>query len=390
MSKLVIVLTGGGSGGHITPLIPLAHELKKIAPEAQLIYIGLKGEKTAADGRLAVFDDVYRIPAGKFRRYHGEGLWSRLRDLRTIGANGRDFFRLLAGSWRAWRLLKRLKPSVVFSKGGYVVVPVGLAARWRRIPIVTHDSDAVGGLANRIVGRWAKLRTTGQPASYYRYPTETVVYLGVPVDERVKPLSADDQADLKKQLKLPADAKVLLVAGGGQGARDVNNMVLAVAKQLLADAKLQIIHISGSANAAAVEAAYDRRLSAAQRQRLRVLGWVDDFYKYSGAADVVITRAGATTLAELAIQAKACIVIPSPFLAAGHQLKNAEALARRGAIEVVANNAPAKQLLTITRKLLNSQPRRRQLATKLAATAKPRATSRLAKLIVQVATGQVS
>jgi len=381
-------LTGGGSGGHITPLIPLAQELKSQAPAARLVYIGLKKEAIEADERLAIFDELYRVSAGKFRRYHGEGFWAHLLDIRTIWLNLRDVFKLAVGSWQALRLLRRLRPAVVFSKGGYVVVPVGLAARLRRIPLITHDSDVVPGLANRLIGRWAAIHTTGQPAKLYKYPAEATRHVGIPVDERIKPVDAAEQAAAKQQLGLPAKAKVLLIAGGGQGAADINQMVLAIAKQLLVDPQLQIIHITGAAHTSAVDEKYDLRLNPAQRERVRVLGWSDQFHQYAAAADLIITRAGATTLAELALAGKACIVIPSPFLTGGHQLKNAEALTRRGAVEVVANHAPASQLLKAAKGLLASQPRRTQLAAKLAKTAKPKAATQLAALILAVAAGE--
>src|SRR3569833_1912001 len=152
------VLTGGGSGGHITPLLSLAHELKHQAPSCQIVYIGFKGDHfDSLKLPSSDFDFMAFIQAGKFRRYHGESFISHIFDIKTLALNVRDFFRVILSTGRSLRILRKTRPDVVFSKGGFVAVPVGIAAHLLRIPIVTHDSDSVPGLANRIVGRWAML-----------------------------------------------------------------------------------------------------------------------------------------------------------------------------------------------------------------------------------------
>ena len=147
-------MTGGGSGGHITPLLSLAREIKDQQPGCQIVYVGHKGDDfDSLKARAANFDFLAFINAGKFRRYHSEGL-AGLFSLKTLGLNIRDFLRLPGSIIQSYRLIRRFKPDVMFSKGGFVAVPVGVAARLRRVPIITHDSDTVPGLANRIVGRW--------------------------------------------------------------------------------------------------------------------------------------------------------------------------------------------------------------------------------------------
>ena len=177
------------------PLLSLARALKKTSKGCRVVFIGLKGETLAGDlkDRYRVFDEVFSVPSGKFRRYHGESLLSHLVDFRTLLLNARDFFRVLAGIGYARKILKRTKPDVVLSKGGFVAVPVGLAAATLRIPVVTHDSDTVPGLANRIVGRFAKAYATGMPEKYYQYPVQRTHYVGIPIDERIKPVTKELQ-----------------------------------------------------------------------------------------------------------------------------------------------------------------------------------------------------
>ena len=386
----VIVLTGGGSGGHITPLLSLAHALKTKNPKCKIIYIGLKGEKVEGlQSRYQVFDQVRSVSAGKFRRYHGQSNLALLTDLKTLLLNGRDFFKVLAGLHQAENLLKKIKPDVVFSKGGYVAVPVGLAAHLHNIPIITHDSDTVPGLANRIVGRWAKVHATGMPASYYAYSPGSIAYTGIPVDERIKPVTPSLQASYKKQLGLSANAEVLLAAGGGQGSQQINDLLLAAAPKLLAaNPKLYIVHIvgigmAGQMNEQQIKDAYSKILSEDQLQRLTTLSFTSDFYQYSGAADLIITRAGASAIAEFALQGKACIVIPGLALAGGHQIKNAQVLKEAAAAKVLPADVSAESLLNVATNLLKKPTERVKLADNLSSMAKPNAAQDLAALILE-------
>ncbi len=380
-------MTGGGTAGHITPLLSLAHALRRAAPACRIVYIGHEGDKF---DRLQVqyhdFDDVAFINAGKFRRYHGESLWRHLIDVRTLLLNARDFFRAINSIGRAYKILGRLGPDVVFSKGGFVSLPVGIAARLQRIPIVTHDSDATAGIANRIVGRWALVHATGMPAQFYKYSPDKVEYVGIPIDEHISSVDGQKQAAFKKEIGLGSSDFVLLVAGGSTGSQDINQKVLAIAPQLLAQVpRLYIVHITGQAAEDEIKKDYQSLVRGESIKHIKVIGFTDEFYKYSGAADLIISRAGATTLAEFADQGKACILIPSLFLTAGHQVKNAAELQKLGAVRVVANDASAQVLQAATTELINNDDLRQQLAQSLNKTAKLNAAETLAQLLLDVA-----
>ncbi len=378
-------MAGGGSGGHIAPLLPLARALKQIDSHCRVIYIGLRGDKLEGiKNRFGVFDEVYFVTSGKFRRYHGESFLAHLVDLKTVFLNVRDFFKVLYGTLSALRLLRRLKPDVLFSKGGYVVVPIGLAAHMLKVPIITHDSDVVPGLANRLVGRWADLHTTGQPAEHYSaiYPAETVKHVGIPIDERIQPLNDSLQSDYRRELDIPVGSFVLLVAGGGLGSKTLNEKILAIAPKLLTDREFFILHFAGQQHKLAVRRSYEQMLSDEQLRRVKVLGFSDEFYKYSAVADLVIARAGASTLAELAMQKKACIILPAKFLSAGHQLKNTAELKRRDAAIVEHESIDELKLFAIIKQLMQNQQRCRELAENLGSLAKPEAAHNIAELIL--------
>lgn len=364
----------------------LARELKLLDPAGRIIYIGLKGDKIESlKSSYHYFDEVFYISAGKFRRYHGESFWSHVVDLRTLALNIRDFFKVIVGIFEAGRLLKRIRPNVLFSKGGFVAVPVGIAARLCTVPIVTHDSDVTTGLANRIIGRWAKFHATGMPTDLYSYPKQSIRFVGIPTDERIKPVNASGQASFKKQLGLDPKQPVLLVGGAGLGSRDINNLVLEIANTLLNElSNLHIFHIAGTSHLSTVTNAY-QKLPVANRSRVTVFGFTTDFYKYCGAADLVITRPGATTMAELAIASKAVLVIPASYLAGGHQSANAKSLQDLNAVKVLSGEINPQELLGAAVELLTNDAKRQRLATNLGKTAQPQASRKLAKLILEAA-----
>ncbi len=381
-------MTGGGSGGHITPILAVAHELKRLDAASELIYIGQKGDRLAdipaADGNI---DYVYSVRAGKFRRYHGEGLRQWL-DLPTLFFNVRDGFYVLAGLAQSYRLLKRLRPDVIFIKGGFVGVPVGLAAAKLGIPFVTHDSDAIPGLANRLIARWARLHAVALPADVYPYPAAKTVSVGIPLVGDFVAVTPALKRQYRQESKLPAAAKILFVIGGGLGAQRLNKAMIEIAPHLLAEfPDLQLVHGVGRANEVAAQASYREALQPAAFARVQVKGYLTDLYRYSGAADVVVTRAGATNLAEFSVQGKACIVVPSPFLTGGHQLKNAQVLADAGAAVVVdeaAMQADANFLARAISQLLK-QPRPAALmGQKLHSLAHQDAAERLARILIKI------
>ena len=386
---MTIVLTGAGSGGHITPLLAVAAELKKQQPEARIIYIGQKGDRLGdiprADPNI---DEVYTVRAGKFRRYHGEGLMQLL-DLKTLVLNIRDFFFFLVGLAQSRRLLKRLQPQVVFIKGGFVGVPVGLSAASLHIPYITHDSDALPGLANRLIARWAAKHAVALPPEVYNYPKDRTVMTGIPLQAGFEPVSDHLKSTYRRDLKLPEAAKVVFVIGGGLGSQRVNHAVAEAMPHLLREfPDLYVIQSAGRANEADVKQVYEASLNQAEQGRLQVHGYINDVYRYSGVADVIITRAGATNLAEFALQGRACVIVPSPFLAGGHQLKNAEYLEAEQAAAVINEEDLTRDPHRLAKQvshLLKNENLRLEMGRNLAKFAKADAARDLAALIIEQA-----
>lgn len=379
---MTILLSGGGSGGHITPLLAVADELKKQKPRCRIVYVGERGGKFAHLAREhESIDEVREVFAGKFRRYHGESWGKRLLDVRTNLLNLRDLFFFLLGAVQSLVLIRRLKPKVIFLKGGFVGVPVGFAAAWWHIPFVTHDSDAIPGLANRMVGQWAAYHATALPETFYRYPKDKTRSVGVLVGDAFQAITPQLQAQYKAQLGIPADGRLLLITGGSLGAERLNTSLRKIADKLLKDFKdLIIIHQVGKGKTGLYE--------DYQNPRLIVLEFLKDMHRYTGAADVIVARAGANTLAELGVQGKAVIAVPNPELASGHQLKNAEKLAEKDAVVVVHEKGKkpnTSQLSHAIRDLLKDDKKRQKLGKNLSGMSPKGAARKLAMLLLEAA-----
>ncbi len=378
---LKILLSGGGSGGHITPLLAIADELKRLRPDVTIVSFGERGGKFAhLTKEHHAIDSTRSIFAGKFRRYHGESLLSKVLDVRTILLNLRDVVLVVIGTLQSIILVKRENPDLVFLKGGFVGVPIGIAARLWNIPIVTHDSDALPGLANRIVGRWARAHATGMPAEFYQYPKDKVAHVGVLVSSHYTPVSSSEKKAFRQELNLPSQNRIVFITGGSLGSQRLNTAVIVIIDKLLeARTDLTIVHQVGKGNITSY--------SGYTHPRLTVLEFLDGMHRYSGAADVIVTRAGANAIAEFGVQGKACIVVPSPFLAGGHQLRNGEYLSKMDAAKVVGETIMVKNpelLLVAIESLLDNDDERERLAKQLQKITIADATHKLAVVLLTV------
>jgi len=378
------VSAGGGSGGHVTPALAVLRELHRQDSELTAYFITDRKFASAASGIMAKADfevRIKRIYAGKLRRYHKVGVFKQLFDFPTMARNIRDILLVGIGFLQSYRFLRRVKPDVVFTKGGFVCLPVGLAAKVLKIPLVIHDSDAHPGLTNRMLAKYAAVIGTGAPTENYNYPEGRTHYVGIPVDRAFRPVKATDQQSFKSELGLHDTKKPLLVVtGGGLGARNINRAVATVASQLLD--QVAIVHLTGSAN-------YQETLAAAPEHIDYIIKpFLPGLETALGAADMVVTRAGATSLAELAALAKPAIIIPNAQLPNGHQVKNAEVYAKAGAAVVMEEEKITLDHRKLTRVILAlaASPEKREiLARKMHAFAKPDAALDMAALIAEAA-----
>lgn len=239
----------------------------------------------------------------------------------------------LAGSFvRCFALLGRLRPAVVVGFGGFVSMPLGLAAAVRKIPLVIHEQNSVLGLANRVLARYATSIALTYPLDEGSLrATSPIVLTGNPVRQQV--LGADREKG-RATLGVPFDCLLLLVFGGSRGARHINQAMAALASEILAHDDVWVIHVAGRAEFADVAAS----LEHVDRERYRVVDYIDDMGSALAAADFVVARAGATSIAEITAVGRAAILVPYPFATDDHQAKNAQTLTDAGAAEAVADS----------------------------------------------------
>jgi UDP-N-acetylglucosamine--N-acetylmuramyl-(pentapeptide) pyrophosphoryl-undecaprenol N-acetylglucosamine transferase len=354
-----------------------------------VVYIGQRGDKLMDIPQNDPNIDIcFAIFAGKFRRYHGEG-WRQLLDFKTQYLNAIDGVKAIIGVVQSWRLLSSIKPEVVFTRGGFVSVPVAMAAKFKHVPYITHDSDVAPSLANRLIAPWAAMHAVALRPQNYPYPLNKTVRVGVPIDHNFHKLSVSDQRAYREQLGLAKYKWVICVTGGGNGARQLNKIIVNNATYLLKKySDLVIVHIAGRSLAKELSEDYDDFLNKSDRKRVVVKGFVKDLYHYSGAADIVVARGGATNLAEFAAQGKACIIIPSKQLI--WNVKNARALASEQAIIELSEEQAEQErrLANAVSTLLDNPVKREALANKIIQFARPNATKQIVKLILFVAQGE--
>ena len=354
-------------------------------PRAEIRFWCDKKFAKPAGELIANFDKsipVQTIMAGKLRRYHHLSVMRQLLWLSLVFQNIRDMFLVVAGFFQSIVKLILWRPDVVFTKGGYVCLPVGIAATLLRIPLVIHDSDAHPGLTNRILGRWATAIATGAPLEYYNYPVEKSRYIGIPIASEFHEFSEAEQKKAKGQWGIDESRPLVVVTGGGLGASRINDAIVSILNSLMGIASIVLVSGNGQ---------YDeiRAITPPNEANFQLYAFISKgMASLLGAADVVIARAGATTILELASLAKPTILIPNGKLTGGHQLKNAEVYQKLNATMVIDEDkmvADPQILVTAVRDILSDPKLAKTMSKIFSSFARPKAASDVADMIISSA-----
>lgn len=322
-----IAFVGGGSGGHFYPLMATAEALRISQPTAELFYIGpnaFNADELAANNIKHLY-----CPAGKIRRYLS------LRNLI-------DLFRTVGGLFTSLYLLYVWYPDVIFSKGGYTSVPVLLVARFYRIPVVIHESDSKPGRANVLAKKFARFIGIAYKEVAEYFPEGKTALVGIPIRRALRTINPDPFTTLG----IPRDLPLIYVTGGSLGAERINNLVLRSLPLLLPN--FRIFHQTGTElEASVIQTAQSLVGDAQLLDRYYVKGSLPApvIASLLDAATLVITRAGSTSLFEIALHGKPSIVIPIPEEISHDQRTNAYAYARTGAASVLEEGNLTENLL---------------------------------------------
>jgi UDP-N-acetylglucosamine--N-acetylmuramyl-(pentapeptide) pyrophosphoryl-undecaprenol N-acetylglucosamine transferase len=329
-----IVFTGGGTGGHFYPLIAVAEQVNKYVEEHNLVQPDLYylSDIPYDEGALYENDIMFeRISAGKVRTY-------------LSAQNVTDLMRTIIGFPKVLRLMFKLWPDVVFSKGGYISVPVVTAARILRIPVVVHDSDAVPGRANLLAGKFAARIAISYPeASEFFKGKDTVALTGNPVRHGVQ---KHDTQRSREQLGLDLNLPTLLVIGGSQGAEAINSTILQGIKEILNT--YQVVHQTGKNNFTTCKEMAEMELAHhPHKNRYHPVPSynVHELSLAASAADLIISRAGSGAIFEIATWEKPALIVPIPEDVSRDQRANAYAYARSGAAVVIEQENFTQHLL---------------------------------------------
>lgn len=316
MTLKTIVLTGGGTAGHVTPNIALIPALQKEGWNIQYI-----GSKTGIEKGLIEKENIpyHGISSGKLRRY-------------LSVENMKDPFKVVLGLWEAYKLLRKMKPQVVFSKGGFVTVPVVLAAKLLGIPVIIHESDITPGLANKIASKGAKTICVNFPETL-QYVGGKGVLTGTPIR---KELFEGNKAKGMKLCGFKGAKPVLLMMGGSLGSVKINTCLREALDELTKS--YDIIHICGKGN---VEEHLKNKEGYCQFEYVS-----DELPELFATADMMLSRAGANALAEIVALRIPSLLIPlSQNASRGDQILNAASMEKQGYCEVVQEEALTKEVL---------------------------------------------
>ncbi len=362
-----IVLTGGGTGGHLFPLVSVAEKIREKDPNAKIQFLG-PGGKIEKETMEKYSIPTRSIMSGKWRRYFSF-------------ANFSDFFRIFFGFFQALFWLFIYMPDVVFGKGGFASIPVVLAAWVLRIPILIHESDSRPGIANTILGKFADRIAISYARAKEYFLASKVVLTGNPLRKSV--VQGDPQK-AREKFSLTESKKNIVVLGGSQGAQIINNKILEILPSLLH--RYEVIHQTGERNYKEVLKKAGEMGVKAGREGYHPIPFLEEgYYDLISAADLVISRAGANSISDIAANKKPAILIPIEKSANNHQRMNAYSLAEAGgAIVLEESNLGENLLLKNINGIMEDEELRNKLSQNIAGFYHPDAAEKITQGIMEI------
>ncbi|WP_250631413.1 undecaprenyldiphospho-muramoylpentapeptide beta-N-acetylglucosaminyltransferase [Rhodoflexus caldus] len=355
-----VIISGGGTGGHIYPAIAIAQALQQRIPDLQLLFVGAEGKMEMEKVPKAGYT-IVGLPIRGLQR----GQWK---------ANLTFPFRLAASLWKARRILREFRPDAVIGVGGYASGAIGQVAAWNNVPIFLQEQNAFAGLTNKLLAKYARKICVAYPGMEKFFPKERIVLTGNPVRQDIQHLEGLREK-AAAHFGLAADRKTVLVLGGSLGARTVNRCIQKEALRLL-DGGYQLIWQTGKGYYDALRALFP------PQKGLYISDFVYEMHYAYALADVVVSRAGALSVSEICVAQKPCILIPSPNVAEDHQTKNALALAEKGAALMVKDSEAEALLGDMLMQLLADEAKQAALKNSIRAFARPDAAAQIAEVIV--------
>ncbi len=360
-----VIISGGGTGGHVFPAIAIADALKKIDSKIDLLFVGAKGKL-----------EMEKVPKAGYP-IEGLNLTGFQRKL-TI-SNFLNVFRLLGSLWKAFWILRRYQPDVVVGVGGFASGPTLEMAYRLGIPTLLQEQNSYAGLTNRLLAKKAKKVCVAYPNMDRFFPKENVRLTGNPVRQDIDKLVHLKEAGIK-HFGLEKAKKTILLFGGSLGAKSLNIAMRFNAKEISQLTDIQILWQAGKLYFEKYKSCDTALLPHVQIRPF--LNRMDLAY---AAADVIICRAGAGTISELCLVGKPAILIPSPNVAEDHQTQNAQALVNEQAAVLISDSDATLEMIPMAIHILRNDPKARQLGRQIRKLAKPNAAMEIAQAVIELA-----
>ncbi len=363
-SAVRVIISGGGTGGHIFPAIAIANAIKRLRPDAEILFVGANGkmemEKVPAAGYPIIGLNISGIE-------------------RSLSPKNLMFPFKLAGSLtQSMGIIRNFRPDAVVGVGGFASGPVMLAATVRGIPTIIQEQNSYAGITNKVLGRRAKRICVAYPDMGIFFPSDRIVLTGNPVRQDILNMDGKRETGLAT-FNLDSTKKTLLVIGGSLGARSINQSVEAHIDAFI-KADVQVVWQTGKLFLNQAKKAVEEKGA----KNIRVQAFITTMDQAYAVADVVLSRAGASSISELCIVGKPAVLVPFPFAAEDHQTKNAMALVQRNAAILVPDGKAMEQSCDKALGLLMDEEKRNDLITNIKELALPNADTQIANEILSL------
>lgn len=348
-----LIVSGGGTGGHIFPAIAIANTFRERHPDAEILFVG-------AEGRM----EMTRVPEAGYKII---GLWISGLQRKLTLSNLLFPIKVIVSYFKASSIVKNFKPNAVVGTGGYASGPMMMAATRMKIPAIIQEQNSFAGLTNKqVANRVSKVCVAYEGMEKY-FPKEKIVLTGNPVRKDILTTSSKRDKALS-HFGFDSKVKTLLIIGGSLGARTINESILGGIDKLIGSG-IQVIWQTGKG----YYDAYRSQLNNHDLKKIRVQDFVREMDLAYAAADVVISRSGALAVSELCIAGKPSILVPSPNVAEDHQTKNALALVNKNAAVMIADKDASTKLVDEALRLLADETQAQKLRANITLLAKPNA-----------------
>lgn len=368
--ELRIIISGGGTGGHIFPAVSIANEIKAKRPDAKILFVG-------AEGRM----EMQRVPAAG---YEIKGLPIAGFDRKNLLKNVPVLFKILKSRRLARRIVKDFRPQVAVGVGGYASGPTLNVAESMHIPTVLQEQNSYAGVTNKLLAKHASQICVAYEGMERFFPADKILLTGNPVRQNLLQ-SAPAREDAVKSFGLVPRKKTVLIIGGSLGARTINESVLGHLTLIKQQNDVQFIWQTGKYYSDEINAELQRRGCP---DNLLVKDFISDMAAAYSAADLVISRAGAGSISEFCLLGKPVILVPSPNVAEDHQTKNALALVQKSAALMVTDADARRALLPLAVNTVIDVSRLEDLSRQICKWAKPNAASDIADVVIALAEKQ--